>query len=93
MQNCDVQYTDKNGKLIYDFFNANRGTAPCRLQVLNNGTVVIIDAVGVTWSINGAPAPPFPGSASLLAGQTLSQVCSLHASYMLPCCALPFVFM
>ena len=75
-QDCNARLLDAKGTVIYDFHNANKGTTPCSLQVLNTGKVGIVDAQGTLWNLNGQPAPP-TSNGSMLVGQTLTQVLHL----------------
>jgi hypothetical protein len=80
LQNCNVQLIDTaNGNLVYDFKNGNRGTPPCRLQVLNTGSFVVVDSLNVVWSVNGSPAQPSAGNFTMATGQSLPQVCAILA--------------
>ena len=83
-QNCDVIEQTKTGATIYSFKNNGRGTAPCRLQIRNDGTLAIYDSQNVLWSVNAGPARPVAGSNQLTVGQSAPDVrfphCALHAA-------------
>ena len=79
LQNCNVQFIDTaNNNVLYDFKNGNRGTAPCHLQVTNTGTLVVVSANNIVWSIDAAPVQATPGASTMAPGQGLPQVCSLE---------------
>ena len=71
-QNCDAEMINGAGQVIYSFGNIGRGSGNCKLQVTNAGQAAIIDSLGVTWSINGAPVKPANGQIAV--GQQLGQV-------------------
>ena len=71
-QNCDAEMINGAGQVIWSSGNIGRGMGPCHLQVTNGGTAAIIDSLGITWSVNGAPVQPANGQ--IAAGQQLQQV-------------------
>ena len=84
LQNCDVIEQTNTGATIYSFKNNGRGTAPCRLQIRNDGTLAIYDSQNVLWSVNAAPARPVAGSNQLTAGQDAPDV---RPPLRFACCA------
>ena len=82
MQGCNVVIMDASGTVVYSFNNANRGTPPCRLQVLNTGQAAILDSLNVVWNVNAQPAGP-TSNGTLLAGQTITQACTFTST---SCC-------
>ena len=87
-QTCNVLLEDAAGTVIFNFNNANIGTVPCSLQMLNTGQVAIVDALNVQWSLNAKPAGPTT-SGTLLTGQALPQVTVPHLSLTSPSCGNP----
>ena len=73
-QNCDVIETTRTGAVIYSFNNYGRGTAPCRLQIRNDGTLAIYDSLNVLLNVNAAPARPVSTSGQILTGQDAQDV-------------------
>ena len=86
MQDCNYRIIDASNTVIFQTNNTNRGSAPCRLQVLDTGVIVIVDAADVVWNINGQPVAATPTSGTLNAGQLLSQA-SPSAAWCTPCTA------
>ena len=74
MQGCNVVMKSASGTVLYNFNNANKGTSPCRLQMLNTGQAAIVDSMNVVWSLDAQPAGP-TSNGTLLAGQTIAQAC------------------
>ena len=76
MQDCNWRILDASGAVLYQTSNRNRGSAPCRLQVLNTGVIVIVDAADVVWNVDNQAVTAVPTSGTLNAGQLLNQASS-----------------
>lgn len=73
MQDCDAILYDSTNTLIYSTDTYYQGATPCRLQMRNDGTFAVIDALNITLSVNGAPVQPNLKSGIMTAQQQLLQ--------------------